>query len=261
MLKHQIRLWFIAQQFYTRVPVPSWVGYHPDWLNAATRYFPLVGAIVGLSVGAIYAVFNHWLPSELSAALAIGWGIWLTGAFHEDGFADTCDALGGGQSRSDILRIMQDSRIGAYGAIGIGLLLFIKIHAVAALNGDAAIMALVVAHTVSRAAAITLMRTLPYARAADTPSKSKPVAQGVRACDAWCAYLSAAALVLGAALWLTAPWLLSAACLAAGLAAVGLRHLTQQRLQGYTGDVLGATQQLAETAFLIAWVGMSEIAS
>ena len=108
----QVRLLFIALQFFTRLPIPSWVGFEANWLQHASRHFLLVGCVVAAIAAAVY----------FAAA-----SIYLTGAFHEDGFADTCDGLGGGLAHARALEIMKDSRIGAYGAIGIVCMLATKL--------------------------------------------------------------------------------------------------------------------------------------
>src|SRR5215216_6030305 len=96
---HQCRLFFIALQFFTRVPVPAWVGFEPGWLQHASRYFPLVGLLVG-AVGALVYALAHWLwPAPVAVLLSTAATIYLTGAFHEDGFADMCDGFGGGLTR------------------------------------------------------------------------------------------------------------------------------------------------------------------
>ena len=101
---HQVRLFFTALQFFTRLPIPRWVGFDPAWLNQAARYFPLVGVVVALIAGAVYAVSFKLFPPAIAAILSTTAGIYATGAFHEDGFADTCGGGGvglgaGGQQR------------------------------------------------------------------------------------------------------------------------------------------------------------------
>jgi len=127
---HQLRLFFVALQFFTRMPVPRWVGFDPQWLSQASRYFPAVGLVVGAFAALAYALASALWPPIVAVLLSTSTTIWLTGAFHEDGFADTCDGLGGGMTRERVLEIMKDSRIGAYGASAGG-------HLVALLGTDA----------------------------------------------------------------------------------------------------------------------------
>jgi adenosylcobinamide-GDP ribazoletransferase len=177
--------------------------------------------------------------------------LWLTGAFHEDGFADTCDGLGGAVSRERALEIMKDSRIGAYGAIGIATMLGLKAVTLVTLPLAAAVPALVLGHSASRAAATALMGLLPYAGDA-AHAKAKPLAQQVGKAE-----LVGAALWVGllcAGLWavgsIAAPVLAAALASAAVAAAVCARWL-RRRLGGFTGDTLGATQQICELALLL----------
>ena len=171
---HQLRLFFIALQFFTRLPIPRWVGFDAAWLNHASRYFPLVGLVVGAIAAGVYAAAALVLPAPVAAVLSTAATIYITGAFHEDGFADACDGLGGGMTRERALEIMKDSRVGAYGAIGVVCMLIAKCTALAFLPPASAIAALLLAHPLSRLAATSLIWTMEYARA---EGKAKPLAQ------------------------------------------------------------------------------------
>ncbi|WP_219116612.1 adenosylcobinamide-GDP ribazoletransferase [Janthinobacterium sp. UMAB-56] len=247
---HQCRLFFIALQFFTRLPIPRWVGFAPDWLQHASRYFPLVGVVVAATSGAVYLLASWLLPSTMAVLLAVAAGIYLTGAFHEDGFADMCDGFGGGLTRERVLEIMKDSRIGAYGAIGIVCLLAIKCAALASLPPAALVTTLFVAHPLSRLAAVSLIWLMDYAR---DEGKAKPMAQEMTTAEffiaAVCALLPAIACgVLGILDWAA----LVLAIMAAAGSAFWLGRKCQHRLQGYTGDCLGAVQQVAEVAIYLA---------
>lgn len=258
----QLRLFFIALQFFTRLPIPRWVGFQPEWLHHASRYFPLVGCVVAAVAAAVYLLAALVLPAPLAAVLSTAASIYVTGAFHEDGFADSCDGLGGGLTRERVLEIMKDSRIGAYGAIGIVCMLGVKCTALALLPPISAIAALFVAHPLSRLAATSLIWRMEYARA---EGKAKPLAQEMTntefAIAALTALLPGAALVASGLLTLT---VLGACLLAAALSALWLARKFQARLQGYTGDCLGAVQQLAEVAIylvVVASLGQGALAS
>ena len=247
---HQCRLFFIALQFFTRLPIPRWVGFEAGWLHHAARYFPLVGIVVAAIAGAVYALAAWLWPAPVAALLATAAGIYATGAFHEDGFADMCDGFGGGLTRERVLEIMKDSRIGAYGAIGIGCLLALKCAVLAMLAPAAAIGALFLAHPVSRLAACALIWRLDYAR---DEGKAKPLAQEMTTAEFAIAALGAAlpAALLGLGGWL--PWsALLGGALAAALAALWLARKCVRRLGGYTGDCLGAVQQLTEVVLYLA---------
>lgn len=247
---HQLRLFFIALQFFTRLPIPRWVGFDAAWLHQSSRYFPLVGLVVGALCSAVYMAASWLLPPLLAMLLAVAAGIYMTGAFHEDGFADMCDGFGGGISRERVLEIMKDSRIGAYGAIGIVCLLGLKCAALASLPPGTIVTALLVAHPLSRLAAASLIRLMDYAR---DEGKAKPMAQTMSRAEfaiaAACGLLpGAACAALGMLDWSA----LAFAVVAAALAAWFLARKCQRRLQGYTGDCLGAVQQLSEVAIYLA---------
>lgn len=254
---HELRLALVAVQFLTRVPVPSWVGqgFQADWLNTCVRYFPLVGAAVGAFGAAVLWVAMLWWPPAVATVLAVAATVWLTGAFHEDGLADTFDALGGHVPVERALEIMKDSRIGTYGAAALLLGFTLRVGLVATLavaNVWAAMLALVAAHAVGRTAAVGVMAWLPYAGDA-AHAKAKPLALAVpRATVA--AALSVGVLVLcvlAAVFGVFSPtrWLAVAA--AGAMVAWAMRLWLHQRLGGYTGDTLGATEQLAEMAVLL----------
>lgn len=245
----QVRLFFIALQFFTRLPIPSWVGFEASWLQHASRYFPLVGCVVAAIAAGVYFAAALVLPAPVAAVLSTAASIYLTGAFHEDGFADTCDGLGGGMTRERVLEIMKDSRVGAYGAIGIVCMLAAKLTALAMLPPRVAVCALFLAHPLSRLAAASLIWKLDYVRG---EGKAKPLAQQMSGAEFAIATTSALlpVPVLLASGW-TAPSAVLAAVLAALLAAVWLGRKLHVRLGGYTGDCLGAVQQLAEALIYV----------
>lgn len=246
----QLRLFFIAVQFFTRLPIPRWVGFEQDWLHHASRYFPLVGIVVGAIGAGVYAAAALLLPAPVAAVLSTAATIYATGAFHEDGFADTCDSLGGGMTRERVLEIMKDSRVGAYGAIGVVCMLGAKCSALAMLPPAGAIGALLLAHPLSRLAATSLIWRMEYARA---EGKAKPLAERMTTAEFGIASMTVA---IAAALLLASGTLelraVLAALLAAGAATWWLARKFAQRIGGYTGDCLGAVQQLAEAFIYLA---------
>ncbi len=247
---HELRLFFIALQFFTRLPIPRWVGFDTEWLHHASRYFPAVGLVVGGIAAMVYALAAALWPHVVAVLLSTIVGIYLTGAFHEDGFADTCDGLGGGMTRERVLEIMTDSRIGAYGAIGIGLLLALKCVVLASLSPSTVAAALLIGHPLSRLAATALIWQLDYAKG---EGKAKPLAQRMTHRE----FLIAAVSVALPAIALVVAGRLSWQAVAAGTAAVvvaaaWLARKFVHRIGGYTGDCLGAVQQVAEAGFYLA---------
>ncbi|WP_310397779.1 adenosylcobinamide-GDP ribazoletransferase [Hymenobacter sp.] len=243
--RHHLRLFLTAVQFYTRLPVPAWVGHSDELLNKATVYFPVVGWLVGGAAAAAYAggrlLFRH---DDVALLLSLVASVLLTGAFHEDGFADTCDGFGGGWTRLKILAIMKDSRLGTYGAVGLGLLLALKLAALRGLPPAGIGAALLVAHPLSRATALTCIFTHEYARD-NEDSKAKPVAKKISRAELAAGLLLGGLPLLGYAAWARCPALLLVLVPLAG-AKTGLARYFQRWLGGYTGDCLGAIQQVAE---------------
>lgn len=247
---HQLRLFFVALQFFTRIPIPRWVGFDPQWLSQSSRYFPAVGLVVGAVAALVYALASALWPSVIAVLLSTCATIWLTGAFHEDGFADTCDGFGGGMTPERVLEIMKDSRIGAYGAIGVVLLLAIKCATLSFLMPRAAMVALLAAHPLSRLASTALIWCLDYVKA---EGKAKPLAQHMSTLEFAIAVLTVA-LPLAALLWSgLLPWRALAIGMVAIVAvAAWMARLFVRRIGGYTGDCLGAVQQASEVAFYLA---------
>ncbi len=288
-MMHELRLFLIAVQFLTRVPIPRWVGYQPDWLNQSARHFAGVGLMVGVVASGVLMLGHAWFNPAVAVGLSMAATLLLTGAFHEDGFADTCDALGGGASisRERALLIMKDSRLGTYGTVGLVMMLGLKATVLAALPLALAVPALLLAHTISRAASVVLIRALPYAGDLEH-AKAKPLAQRITTVGmvvnlVWVLLVGMAlvllmplfhpiygasvlapaasdALVVGwrwsaaASIW--ASLLLSVVCVAAAMA--WCARWFHQRLGGYTGDTLGATQQITELTTLLAWLAVAQ---
>jgi len=249
-----VKLFLVALQFLTRLPVRL-ERFEPAWLNDCVRHFPLVGVLVG-GVGAMVLVGAAQLwPAWVAALLALSTTVALTGGFHEDGLADTFDALGGVVSRDRALIIMKDSRIGSYGALALGLSLLLRAALLAVLAQRplmGAVAALLASHSLARAAAVGVMVSLPYGGDAEH-AKAKPLALAVAPFNfgvalGWCALLGLALSVAGIPLTR-----LLAALAAATVVALLMRHWLHARLSGYTGDGLGATEQLAEIAVLLAF--------
>ena len=253
----QLRLFLVSLQFLTRVPIPTWVGYEPQWLNGSARFFPAVGTLVGLLAAGVFWASGFVFPQAVCAGLSIAATVLLTGSFHEDGLADTCDALGGHVSRERALEIMKDSRIGTYGTVALILVLGLKLAALSSLAPLLVLFASVLSHTASRAVPVLLIRWLSYAGTAEH-AKAKPMAHRVSLADVVVAVLWVGVVCAAFVAWM--PSLLVpvvSSLLAAGaIAAAGALWLLQ-RLGGYTGDTLGATQQISELLILLTWLGLS----
>lgn len=258
-----VRHFLLAIQFFTRIPVTGrladWVGFSPEMLRASAAHFPGVGWVVGLPTAAVFAGVWWLLPAQpaapwVAALVSTVFSVLLTGAFHEDGLADLSDGLGGSAHRERALEIMKDSRIGSFGAIALVLALLTKVALLAliAQTGGAAIaaVALFAAHVSSRLMPLFVIHTLPHV--GDTPqSKSKPLAESIgRGGLAIGLLWWALAMALAVVLLPTVQWMLAVVGSLLGL--VWMWRLLKRRLQGFTGDGLGATQQVCEIGFLLA---------
>jgi adenosylcobinamide-GDP ribazoletransferase len=266
-VNRQLALFVTAVQFLTRLPTPEIEAFEPSWLARSARYFPLVGILVGAINAAVWWLASQRLPPAVAVGLSLAVSVLVTGAFHEDGFADACDGFGGGTTAERVLAIMKDSRLGAFGAIGIVLLLGLKW---AALNGiadvalsgrlatAAALFAPLVigAHCMSRFCAGALLWSLPYVRL-DGDSKSRAAA-GFTAREWWVGGLVALAVFAPIAAacvrerGAVVAWALAAGAVSAAAVAWIAARYFRRRIGGHTGDCLGAVQQMTELCFLIA---------
>ncbi len=261
MIKKELKIFFTALMFFTRIPCPKWVEHSEAYLNKSTRYFPLIGWIIGSVCFLILYLSLLVFPLEISVILSMISGVLLTGGFHEDGFADVCDGFGGGWTKHKILEIMKDSRIGVYGTIGLIFLFLLKFFLLKSLlnlsvpelsKNLTLFLLLVAAHAISRHTAISVMFSCEYVRE-DLESKVKPIAKGY----SW-------KEVLGIFLFGLAPLLLLAFYHFPVILVIVPLLITRllmgayfkKWIGGYTGDCLGATQQLSEIVFYLSIIAI-----
>lgn len=253
-----LRHFLLAVQFFTRIPVTGrladWVGYSPAMLRASAGHFPGVGWLAGAAAALAYAALHAALGPAACAPLVAAVGcamatVLLTGGFHEDGLADVADGLGGSLQRDRALEIMKDSRVGAFGVMALVLALGAKFSLVALIGSSGltvVLPVLVAAHVLSRWWPLLLVRALPHVGDTAT-SKSKPLADRIAGralvtATLWCV---PALLLLG---WRLGAAEVLAAVVCSAVAAGGMGRWFARRLQGFTGDCLGATQQVCELA-------------
>jgi adenosylcobinamide-GDP ribazoletransferase len=243
----------LAAQLLTRVPLPN-----ARWSEASqarsVRWLPLVGVLIGVVTGGVLWISGLVFPAAVAAVLGTASGLLLTGCFHEDGLADTCDGLGA-RDRSHMLEIMRDSRIGTYGTAALLGAFGLKVSALAGLMSVSAVLAvaaLVAGHALSRTSVVVVVATSRYVREHGT---GKPVAAGVDGVGLAVA-VGTGVLALAPLAWLGGG--VAAGAAAVGYAAVGcaaghlvMRMAVERRLGGYTGDTLGATQQASEVGLLL----------
>jgi adenosylcobinamide-GDP ribazoletransferase len=248
-MKKQIRIFFTALQFLTRLRVPSSVGHSPEYMRQAPRYFPVAGWIVGGISALFYWIFSKTISTDVGIAASMIAGLLVTGAFHEDGFADVCDGFGGGWTKEKILLIMKDSRIGAFGAIALIAILgtrFLLLKELAPCS--AFLMILIAAHSLSRLMPVLVMQTSRYVGDRDTSKSGSMTSQrigtgglvtaGVTGLVPFAGLPCAFLLVIAPALivtWMLYRWFL-------------------RWIGGYTGDCLGAIQQVSEITIYLGFV-------
>jgi adenosylcobinamide-GDP ribazoletransferase len=233
-----------AVAFLTRLPMPHPDGAMPGNFVRAHRMFSLVGALIGLAIGLVcLALRAAGLPDLAAAALALGAGALLTGALHEDGLADVADGFGGGRDTASKLEIMRDSRLGTYGALILLVGFAAKLSALAAIPDSYVVTSLIAAHALGRGILPAMAMNLPYARKDGLARNAGQPEAGVVVTSLVIAFV----IALLALSWANAFW----AALVCGIVAVGMSWIALRQIGGQTGDVLGAAEQVAETAVLL----------
>ncbi len=247
ILRREGRAVVAALLYFSRLPVPGAPAMDDDDWRRSMSWWPLVGVVVGALIAATWwvAEVGLGLPPGVAVGCALGVGALATGALQEDGFADVCDGFGGGKSKEHVLEIMRDSRIGAYGVVGLVMLIGLKWQTMAALPPALLPPALIAVHAASRAWAAALMVFLPYART--DASRGSYVSSRLRG-----GRLAVAATTGAVPVAVLLPLPLAAATLATGAVVwAGCSLWYRHRLGGFTGDGLGAGQQIGETAALL----------
>lgn len=243
---HELRLFFTALQFFTRAPIPTWVGFEPDWLGQSARYFPAVGIVVGAVAAAVYVLSLLFFPQAVAVLMSAIAAIALTGALHEDGLADAADGFGGRMTPERTLEIMSDSRIGTFGVLAIGLVLALKCVVLSHLPHGVVIGGLLIAHPLSRLAATMLIWRLHYVK---PQGKAKPMVRQMSSRDVAIAATPVGLVMLAAGIATGVTWVgMTVSILAVAGVTAWAGRLFVRRLGGYTGDCLGAAQQLTEAA-------------
>ncbi len=259
MISREIKIFLTALMFYTRIPCPKIDDYSPDDLNKATRYFPFIGWVVG---GISFGIF--WLSSQIfDANIAVLFslivGVLVTGAFHEDGLADMFDGFGGGWTKEKILEIMKDSRIGAFGAIALIFLFSIKFFALNSLflkveNSRYLLILLmfIAYHSLSRLTAINIVFTSNYSREDET-SKSKPIAKAHTSVEIIGAYFFGLLPLIALCFF---NWKFLIVILPLAILYYFSNRYFNKWIDGYTGDCLGAVEQMAECVCLLTFAAL-----
>jgi adenosylcobinamide-GDP ribazoletransferase len=257
-MKQEIKIFFTALMFYTRIPCPKNIDHHPDYINKATRYFPLIGWIVGVISFLFFWASSLLFDTNISTIISLIAGVLTTGAFHEDGLADVFDGFGGGWTKEKILDIMKDSRVGAYGAIAIMFLILLKfvglnnLIATKQFNSFQIMLLFITYHALARLATINIVFTSIYSRDDET-SKAKPIAKTHSYKE-----------IIGAYFFGLMPLIVLAyfnikffvVLLPLFLLVFFARRYFIKWLGGYTGDCLGAVEQMAELIIILTFVAL-----
>ncbi|UUO24393.1 adenosylcobinamide-GDP ribazoletransferase [Colwellia sp. M166] len=273
ILREQWHLLLLAVSFFTRIPVKLKVDVTANMLNQASRYFALVGVFIGVGSALVFYLAASVMPVELALLIAMATSVFLTGAFHEDGWADVWDGFGGGWTVENKLNIMKDSRLGTYGAAALFFILMIKYQTLLALLntsmvGDNVISAVLpsevmsmlsiflLGHCLSRVLATSLIADMPYV-SEDATSKVKPLAQDLSN-SSYLTLLVTGAVIIVFTLSFSIAWKLIAILF---ITRWCLKRWFTQQLGGYTGDCLGAAQQLSEVVIYLSLLSLSVVAS
>ncbi len=232
----------LAIGFFTRIPVPSVDNFQESDLNHAAKYFPLVGCLVGFIAALVFTLSNKVFTTDIAVLLSMVATLYATGAFHEDGLTDAIDGLGGGWEKEQVLTIMQDSRVGSYGVVAILMVLLLKFTALTHLSPMLIPAITVAGHSISRVCAVLVMATQAYVKSS---GKSKPLATQLPRMSL------IIALIFGALPLIFIHPFLYWSLLPVAFIWVWFSLILNHRLGGYTGDCLGAMQQLTEVTFYL----------
>jgi adenosylcobinamide-GDP ribazoletransferase len=258
-MKEEIKIFFTALMFYTRIPCPKNIDHSPEYINKATRYFPLIGWIVGAISFLTFLLSTFPFDTNIAVLLSLISGILITGAFHEDGLADVFDAFGGGWTKEKILEIMKDSRIGAYGVIALIFSFAIKYFSlndlllkIGSTNYIFIVSLFICYHSLARFTAINIVFTSQYSREDET-SKAKPIAKSHSYKEVIGAYFFGLLPLVFLCFWNLKYCLV---LLPLFLLYYFSKHYFNKWIDGYTGDCLGAVEQLAECIILLTFLGL-----
>ena len=257
-IREQAHIFFNALVFFTRIPSPNWVIHTPDYQHRAAYFAPLIGWLVGGVAALVFALTVLVLPATIAILLSMTATIWLTGAFHEDGLADVCDGFGGGHDAASIKRIMKDSRVGSYAVVGLMMVLLLKYVALTEIvdlliaNGEFILtmpLILLAGHSVSRFAAVSFIYTHDYV-SSDEEAKSTTITRRMSNTGYAMADITGLLPLLVLAM-VSLPYAL-AAVVPMVLGMSYFSRLFRRRLKGYSGDCLGAVQQVTEVIFYLS---------
>ncbi|NOU58245.1 adenosylcobinamide-GDP ribazoletransferase [Marinifilum caeruleilacunae] len=248
-MKRELNIFFTGLSFFTRLPFPKWASFKEEYQHEAIKYFPIAGLIIGGIAAFVFYLFNLLLPFNLAVIVSMAATALLTGALHEDGFMDVCDGFGGGWTKERILEIMKDSLIGAFGVTGIIFLIITKFYCQFSISANQLPLILIAAHSSTRMVAASLVNTHKYARVGN--SKAKDYSQKLSPGNFIFMLITG---ILPLALLGNLKFFLI--LIPVYLCKVLLGRYYNKWIDGYTGDCIGATQQVCEVVFYLSYLSL-----
>lgn len=257
LLQKQLTLIFYALSYFTRVPIPASIEFDNQEFHKANAYLPFIGLFVAIVMSVTFFFCLQLFSVPVSIILMLVTSLLLTGALHEDGFADCCDGLGGGYDATQRLKIMKDSQIGTYGGISLIILFLLKFNLLielAELSFETLTISLLVAHTLSRYGALCIMQTMPYVRLAEAGKVQCLTNKLNRRYFVFASLVTAllTVLLLFSLSRINAVIDIAVVVLIVAVIVACLYKLFDQNIEGYTGDCLGFAQQSLELSVLLA---------
>lgn len=249
-MKREIRVFFTALMFYTRIPCPSWTDHDPEYMKESARYFSLIGWIVG-AIGALaFWLSNQVFSVEISLVISIAATIRTTGGFHEDGLADVCDGFGGGWNKDKIILIMKDSTLGTFGVLGLIIVVLLKFLALNSFTPTNIPFVILAGHVLSRLTAARMLARGNYVEN-NNAAKAGSAAQK----------LSTASLITNmffglSVIFLFQNWFICLTLLPLLITEGFLYRFYKKWIGGYNGDCAGAVQQITEVLFYLSLIAL-----
>ncbi len=238
-----MRSFLASLQFLTSIPVPGRRDFSLETPGRSTGYFPIIGVIIGLILAGLSWLFGLFLPSGVTSALLITFMVIVSGGLHLDGFADTCDGIGGQKTASDRWRVMSDSRAGSFGVISVVLLLLVKYSALNSVPGQSLIITLVMMPMLGRWAMVYAILAYPYAKPTGMGAAFK---QGT----SWPRF-TAATTFTAVAVMLIAQLIGLAIMFVAWVVTLTAAAYFRNKFSGLTGDNYGAINEISEVGVLL----------
>jgi len=239
-----VRNFLRAFSFLTILPIGKGLVREEKGLARSMAFFPLVGLVIGLLLALFHHLLSFLLPASITLWLTIGFLAFLTGGLHLDGFADTMDGLASVGPREKILEVMRDSRIGAFGVIGLIFLMGAKYLSLDQISNSSIPYSLILMTVMGRNSMVLVCYRSPYARPDE--GLGKPFTENLGSREVVISSVSAfgiALLLMGVKGVIV--------LLGTGIFSLGYRIFFIKRLTGVTGDILGAANELTELLCLL----------